>query len=342
MKKNRLLAGFLAVTGAVSILLIWRGPFSDYRLDFSFYPRVLYDIIFNVSEGNADWEKAPELTPGVKHLRIVRRSPRPLVVNAVRIDLEAAGIRFHSTGQCDRWGSPAEWTCSGGRVHSYVRETASQRPSDFIAEANAGGMAMAAAVNALPWRPFDPGRLPFSSPSPEYVELTRLMISGGAVISEGAGPAFIVRKDNTAAIKENFSTGTARGVHTAVGGMWMCLVDDSPVPSGRVPPVISPKAGIGVSGDGRYVYFITADGRRLFSRGATTEELGEQLKYLGAVTGLRLDGGGSTAMVRWDAESNRPVVLNTPSDGFFILTREREVSSCVGVWREEPGLSSTD
>ncbi|MBD1420883.1 phosphodiester glycosidase family protein [Sphingobacterium chuzhouense] len=71
-----------------------------------------------------------------------------------------------------------------------------------------------------------------------------------------------------------------------------------------------PRTGIGFSRDGSKYYLVVIDGRQIdFSVGATTGEVGDILKSLGAFTGMNLDGGGSSSI------TINGQVKNTPSDG---------------------------
>jgi exopolysaccharide biosynthesis protein len=71
-----------------------------------------------------------------------------------------------------------------------------------------------------------------------------------------------------------------------------------------------PRTGLGLSADGRTAWLVVIDGRSRASAGATVSELGEALRSLGASDGVKLDGGGSSALfVRGRG------VLNRPSDG---------------------------
>lgn len=87
-----------------------------------------------------------------------------------------------------------------------------------------------------------------------------------------------------------------------------------------------PRTGVGLSRDRRTLWLVVIDGRSRASAGATVEELAETLRSLGASDGVKLDGGGSSALfVR-----NRGVI-NHPSDG-----RERVVANHIAVVRGDP------
>lgn len=84
-----------------------------------------------------------------------------------------------------------------------------------------------------------------------------------------------------------------------------------------------PRTGLGLSADRRTLWLVVIDGRSRSSAGATVEELAETLRSLGASDGVKLDGGGSSAMfVRGRG------VINHPSDG-----RERVVANHIAVVR---------
>ena len=75
-----------------------------------------------------------------------------------------------------------------------------------------------------------------------------------------------------------------------------------------------PRTAVGISADGRYVYFLIVDGRQpKHSVGATLTEVGETLKYFGASEGLNLDGGGSTTLVCRGLDGLSQI-LNSPAN----------------------------
>ncbi|MGI8974953.1 MAG: phosphodiester glycosidase family protein [Gaiella sp.] len=126
------------------------------------------------------------------------------------------------------------------------------------------------------------------------------------------------------------------GVVAAIGGGPQIVRNGAPVfrageafTSRQLGPR-APRTGIGQRGDGGIV-LVAVDGRqRGWSVGLTNFELAQALVRLGAVTGMALDGGGSTTMA-FDGH-----VLNRPSSG-----RERRIASALvlayrGVFAPEP------
>ena len=126
------------------------------------------------------------------------------------------------------------------------------------------------------------------------------------------------------------------GLVSATGGGPRIVRDGAPVfDAGEqftapqlVPP--APRSAVGQLADGRIV-LVAVDGRQPgYSVGLTNFQLARALVRFGAVTGMALDGGGSTTMA-FDGS-----VLNQPSDG-----RERAIASALmllytGVYAAEP------
>jgi exopolysaccharide biosynthesis protein len=81
-----------------------------------------------------------------------------------------------------------------------------------------------------------------------------------------------------------------------------------------------PRTAVGLSKNGKTMYFVVADGRREGVPGPTLPELAAFMDELGACTAMNLDGGGSSAMWVRDA------IVNTPSDGV-----ERKVGNHLAV-----------
>lgn len=95
-----------------------------------------------------------------------------------------------------------------------------------------------------------------------------------------------------------------------------------------------PRTAVGLSRDGKRMYFVVADGRREGIPGLTLAEIAAFMKTrLGVCSAINLDGGGSSAM--WVGDQ----IVNQPSDG-----RERRVADHLAVVLRDayPGCDSTD
>lgn len=85
-----------------------------------------------------------------------------------------------------------------------------------------------------------------------------------------------------------------------------------------------PRTAIGYTAN-REVLLVTVDGRSTSYPGVTQLELANILLDLGATDAINLDGGGSTAMIKKDGQTNQQKVVNQPSDG-----QQRRVQNAVG------------
>ncbi len=102
------------------------------------------------------------------------------------------------------------------------------------------------------------------------------------------------------------------GVVSAIGGGPQIVRDGAPVfragelfTTSQLSPR-APRTGLGQLADGR-VILVAVDGRQPgYSTGLSNFELAQTLVRLGAVTGMALDGGGSTSMAFDGALLNRP------------------------------------
>ncbi|MFT4606155.1 MAG: exopolysaccharide biosynthesis protein [Rhodothermales bacterium] len=83
-------------------------------------------------------------------------------------------------------------------------------------------------------------------------------------------------------------------------------------------PRVHPRTAAGVTADGHLILLVV-DGRQRNSRGVDLDELAQLLASTGAVDGVNLDGGGSSALVV------NGVLLNSPSGDRI----EREVMSAI-------------
>ncbi|MBM3498515.1 MAG: hypothetical protein FJX74_07565 [Armatimonadetes bacterium] len=221
-------------------------------------------------------------------------------VHAVRIDTQAPGIRFVSTPRCEGWASNE-------------RETRRQTTREFLAETGCQ-----VAING-----------DFYAMEGALTNLAGLAISGGELVSPPAeSEALLIDRGNRARIVVADESTDLRGIRTAVSGRGRMLVDGV---VHETWPQRHPRTAVGVSRHGRYVYFVTLDGRQPgLSEGATTGELGRWLLRLGAWNALNLDGGGSTTLVvPGDAG---PVILNVPVGDSKTPHTERRNGNHLGVF----------
>lgn len=244
-------------------------------------------------------------------------------VSAVRVDLRDPDIEFFSTPS------------NGERP----LETTSESTSEFLVRHG-----LQVAINANFFTPCC---------APGEKDLAGLAISRGETVSpqvpsHSGSTVLLITKDNRASIVSTEKAITTDGVWTAVAGSGSVLI------GGAKPAMVPkdfiltahPRTAVGVSKDGRYLIWLTVDGRQEgYSMGATLGEVADWLRRFGAHDGLNLDGGGSTAMVM--AGAGGAVVLNHPSgaakpgagqngDGAK-GGRERSNGNNFGVWAKPLG-----
>lgn len=75
------------------------------------------------------------------------------------------------------------------------------------------------------------------------------------------------------------------------------------------------RSAIGLKADGTVVLYEIDGAQSSYSRGLTALELGQEMKDLGCVTALALDGGGSSAMTIKTPGASEAKVVTSPSDG---------------------------
>ena len=270
-----------------------------------------------------DWSRSRELAGGVRLVVLTEREPRPLFAALVRIDLATPGLRLTSSPRRTEW------------VEGEF-ETDRQTTRDFLRDARRRGTEMVLAFNA---DAFSPWPVPYAESTP--TDLLGLAIADQELVSRGSGrPALIVPTDGPARSESVDRSFAPEGIAAAIGGFALCLERGRSLPSGDD---LEPRTGVGVDRDGRFVFVAIVDGRQPASHGATTEELGRLLARCGAVTGLNLDGGGSTSLVWWDPNwrradkarlLNRPVGNSVRAQNLppiLFVPTERAVGNSMGV-----------
>lgn len=232
---------------------------------------------------------------GVEYSQLFVETPVLNKWQVVKIDLQARGIEFVATGRNKNY-EPEK------------RETWRQTTADFLDENK-----LAVAVNANFYNPFNAETIRTQGDS----NLLGFGANDGVLVSkpEPGRPAFVVYQDKTAKIchlDPNISDDEVKKIQAGVAGSQVVLT------GGAVPEIKNkdrhPRTAVGISADGRYVYFLIVDGRQpKHSVGATLTEVGETLKYFGASEGLNLDGGGSTTLVCRGLDGLSQI-LNSPAN----------------------------
>jgi hypothetical protein len=176
---------------------------------------------------------------------------------------------------------------------------------------------------------------PAATPNVDLAAPVASVIQGGAA-PLAPGPAVLVARGTSAPILlAEAAVGTTVTVRLilqpdwgvvadAIGGGPLLVRDGSPVYRANEAFTVSqiaprnPRSAVGQLADGRIV-LVVVDGRQSgYSVGMTTFEMAQTLVRLGAVRGMGLDSGGSSALAFEGG------LLNRPSDG-----RERAISTAL-------------
>jgi len=245
------------------------------------------------------WERVAE---GIGYARLGLESP-PLQLHALRIDLDAPGVEVVVTPGSGKLGRTRGRTLSSFAAAFDCAVAVNGGP--FSPSFAVAGESMTLAGLAV-----SKGRL-VSAPDPRYAALV-FPVSGGARVVEQS------------------ATLDLGQLYDAVGGFFVVLESGRVVGRGGKR---EPRTAAGVSGNGRILYLLVADGRRRESVGLSEAETGAWLASLGAVDGLCLDGGGSSAMcLRRAGAATR--VVNVPMHG-GLPGWQRVLGDCLG-FRAQP------
>jgi len=289
---------------------------------------------------NFDWSRVPEMHPGVQHaliatdvISVLPDNNQWFYINVLRIDLTEPTLRFHSTPRAAQWGEPMPDDPVDGSTHpGYFVRTERQNNWNFIEQARAGGTNMIASINAAPWGPWSP------LSHEVYADRLGLAVSAGVLVSEANGrPSLVFDRNWTGRLQASPVGVDVSDIEVAVSGFQYVLRDGAVTATDTSR---DPRTGYGISQDGRYLYWMTVDGRinlviaeaSRYLPGASHQEVGLLLQYLGAWNGLNMDGGFSTQMTTWDPGSGQLVqrALTATTD----TTQHRRVGNNIGIYRD--------
>ena len=251
-------------------------------------------------------ESSRELFQGITYQLKVRRSPRPMVVRVLVVNLRAQGIRFLVTP-----GNPKA-----------ERPLAARTTSQFLSEFH-----LQAAINGdgfTPWRSntiFD-----YYPHQGDAVTPIGMAASQGVVYSQptDAEPTLYIGRNNRARFNNPIG-----GIYNAISGNVMLVEDGKANSTPNELP--QPRTAIGLDQKMRQIIIVVVDGRQPgYSEGATLSEMADLLIEFGAYSGMNLDGGGSSTLVV-EGSNGKPEVLNRPID-LGIPNRERAIGNQLGIF----------
>jgi hypothetical protein len=144
-----------------------------------------------------------------------------------------------------------------------------------------------------------------------------------------AEPVLYIARTNRA----RFNTPIGK-IYNAISGNLMLVEQGRLVTSLDSEP--QPRTAIALDKAGKRLIIVVVDGRQpRYSQGATLVELGEIILEQGGYFGMNLDGGGSTTLVKMDA-NGKPELLNSPIE-HQIPGRQRPVGNHLGIFAEKTG-----
>ena len=249
---------------------------------------LLQNIVLSGQDDFYDWDRTPDLFPGIKHAFLDTKQPRPLIINVIRVDLSRKDLRFMTVKRDPDWGKPMP------DYPSLPIRTRRRTVRKFMQDARDRGIDMLVAVNAAPWSPWKP---PYTH---SYAAKLGLLISNGEVVDEANGrPVFLITKKGEFHIRKIAKNEDVSESQLSVPGFAIILENGK----SRGGNWLAPRTAYGLSAQNRYMIIMTIDGRmKGISEGVTTRELGEWMRNFGAEKAINMDGGGSTTLMVSDGK----------------------------------------
>ena len=252
-----------------------------------------------------DWNKAKEISPGVRYREFAVETPRMMKCYMARVDLTQNDLVSSEKGM--------------------KRE----RTLEFAKRLRGGGTNVVVAVNMCPWG----GGCGDSPESIANYRLDGLNVQNGEISSDKAVKGwfdgfFGVRKDGTPEVLDVPPETTLGEYRILLNGYARVLKDGVPF-NRRKEKSLHPRTAVGVSKDRRYVYLLAVDGRQKgWSLGADYEDEAKFMLEAGAWDAVNMDGGGSTTIVCRDAKAKRLRMMNR-HDAMGAYTRAVAISLAV-------------
>lgn len=262
--------------------------------------------------GKFNWRDVKTVAPGIVRAEWKFKSPRLIRVFALRVDLRTPGLRFHVTPRDEKYGQPMP------DAPECIIRTRRTTTRDFFNSLRKKNFRMAAAVNATPWRPW---KSPFTH---TYADQMGFLVSDGDVVMppDGKRPSLVITKEGKADLITVKPEDDISQIVNAVSGFSFVLKNGKLAGGNKA---LAPRTGYGLSQDRRYLYIFVADGRQpKYSMGMTHQEVGSFLQYLGADTGVNMDGGGSSTLIV--RKGSKAQMLNKQPGG-----GERKVAASLGI-----------
>ena len=247
------------------------------------------------------------LFQGVEYQRMVRLSPRPMMIHVLKINVNTKKLQFIVT--------PPDRTKNATPLDA-------RTTSEFLAEFD-----LDIAVNGDGFSPWWS-----RTPADYYPHVGDPVAPRGD--SASRGQVYWRTPDSLPTLfissKNHLSFDAPANWYNAISGETRILMGGKIV-DGLDDPEIHPRTAVGYSQNGKFLYIVVVDGRQPFySEGMTLAELAQLMLDLGVHDAMNLDGGGSSTLVVRGADGS-PRVLNSPID-LYIPGRERPVANHLGIY----------
>ncbi len=244
---------------------------------------------------------------GVDYQRLVRISPRPMVIHVLKINMKTNGLRVVVT--------PPDDPNSDQPLQA---RTTSQFLEEFDLDIAVNGDGFS------PWWS--------RGPADYYPHVGDPVAPRGDTASRGQVywnaqepfPTLYISSRNT------LSFDAPAKPYNAISGETRLVMGGSAV-DGLTDPELHPRTAVGYSKNGKFLYIVVVDGRQPFySQGITLAELADLMIQIGAHDAMNLDGGGSSTLVVRGVDG-QPRILNSPIDQ-YIPGRERPIANHFGIY----------
>lgn len=244
---------------------------------------------------------------GVDYQRLVRISPRPMVIHVLKINMKTNGLRVVVT--------PPDDPNSDQPLQA---RTTSQFLEEFDLDIAVNGDGFS------PWWS--------RGPADYYPHVDDPVAPRGDTASRGQVywnaqepfPTLYISSRNT------LSFDAPAKPYNAISGETRLVMGGSAV-DGLTDPELHPRTAVGYSKNGKFLYIVVVDGRQPFySQGITLAELADLMIQIGAHDAMNLDGGGSSTLVVRGVDG-QPRILNSPIDQ-YIPGRERPIANHFGIY----------
>jgi Phosphodiester glycosidase len=261
---------------------------------------------------------------GVQYQRLVRQTPRLMVIHIVTVNLRQKGLSLLVTPGDPKAEKPLKARTTGSFLEEF----------DLQLAVNGDGF--------TPW--YSNSLLDYYPKAGDSVTPLGLAASNGVVYAQNPQnhPVLYFSRNNQA----RFNSPPGR-IYNAISGNPILVLqgreamggrdnrsdqsDDSPADQPQ------PRSAIGLDKSNRRLIIVVVDGRQPgYSEGATLSELAQIMIDAGAYSAMNLDGGGSSTLVR-QANNGSAEVINSPIDN-HIPGRQRSVANHLGIYA--PALAS--